>query len=79
MKLIPNRILIFGTTMKAFENIQKEENPEWVEFDEEEKTNKIQQLDKLKQIREKYDVEKDTNCYQLVELNADLPSKTVLK
>jgi len=62
MKLIPNRILIFGTTMKAFENIQKEENPEWVEFDEEEKTNKIQQLDKLKQIREKYDVEKDTNC-----------------
>lgn len=53
MNLIPNRILHFSTTMKAFENIQKEENPEWQEFDEEEKTNKIQQLEKLKTIREK--------------------------
>lgn len=62
MTLIPFRILHFSTTMKAFENIQKEENPEWTEFDEEEKSNKIQQLEKLKQIREKYDIEKDTNC-----------------
>jgi len=53
MQLIPNRILHLNTTMKAFENIQKEENPEWQEFDEEEKSNKISQLDKIKQTREK--------------------------
>jgi len=61
MKSIPNRILHINTTMKAFEGLQKEENPDWTEFDEEEKTNKISQLEKLKQTREKYDLEKDTN------------------
>jgi len=61
MKSIPNRILHINTTMKAFESLQKEENPDWTEFDEEEKTNKISQLEKLKQTREKYDLEKDTN------------------
>lgn len=65
--------------MKAFESLQKEENPDWTEFDEEEKSNKISQLEKLKQTREKYDSEKDTSVFQIVELNGDLGYKKVIE
>lgn len=47
-------------------------------MEEEERNTKNAELDKLKALREKLQEHGKTNCWELVELNGDLPFRSVL-
>lgn len=69
-----------NSTIKTFVNLNREENPDFKEeeIEEEDRNTKLAELEKIKALNDHFTAEKDTNCYEIVELNADLPFRTVL-
>lgn len=64
LKVVPKKIFYMACGMKAFGNLNREENPDFKEeeIEEEEKANKLSELEKIRAIREKYAANKNTNC-----------------
>jgi len=61
--IVPKRIIFLDCSLKAFGNLMREENPEFKEeeFEEEDRSQKNQELERLRQLKEQYDRQKDTN------------------
>lgn len=69
-----------AATIRAFVNLNREENPDAKEEDIEadDKDAKIAELEKVKVLKESFKAQKDRNCYEIVEVNSDLPFRHVL-